>query len=75
MSLSLYAAVVGIQRLRTVIAVLVLRRMKDDIAATQKLPEKLIQTHIVDLEDEEQNLYDALFSEARYNTLIPTLPT
>ena len=58
-------AVVGMQRLRTMIAVLVLRRTKEDISSTHKLPDKIINTHTLDLGVEEQNVYDALFAEAR----------
>ncbi|CAI8052482.1 Transcription termination factor 2 [Geodia barretti] len=58
-------SVVGMQRLRTMIAVLVLRRSKEDIASTHKLPDKIINTHTLDLGMEEQSIYDALFTEAR----------
>ena len=61
----LTAAVVGMQRLRTMIAVLVLRRTKLDVASTHRLPEKHLVMHKVELSMEEQNVYDALFSEAR----------
>lgn len=77
--LSRCVAVVGMQRLKTMITVLLLRRTKEDIAATHKLPEKLIHTHTVDLSVEEQNVYDALFTDARstgsfplFHTPIPT---
>ena len=61
----LTAAVVGMQRLRTMIAVLMLRRTKLDVASTHRLPEKHLVMHKVELSVEEQNVYDALFSEAR----------
>ena len=62
------------QRLRTMIAVLVLRRTKEDIASTLKLPDKIINTHTLDLGMEEQNIYDALFTEARSHSHVPIPP-
>ena len=58
------------------ISVLVLRRTKEDIATTHKLPEKLIYNHTMDLSTEEQSVYDALFTEARSQAhfYIPILP-
>ena len=68
------SAIVGMQRLRTMIGVLVLRRTKEDISSAHKLTEKYIITHKVNLEADEQHLYDALFAEARsgsFQSLIP----
>ena len=62
------------QRLRTMIAVLVLRRSKEDIASTHKLPDKIINTHTLDLGMEEQSIYDALFTEARSRSHVPIPP-
>ena len=74
-SRSISIAVIGMQRLRTMIAVLVLRRTKEDISATHKLPNKIIETHLLDLSPEEQSVYDMLFFEARSHShsCIPVL--
>ena len=53
-------AVVGMQRLRTMLSVLVLHRTKEDIS--HKWPAKLL---VVELSHEEQGVYDTLFFEAR----------
>ena len=62
----------GMQRLNTIVSGLVLRRTKDEMAPELlKLTKRVVETHQVQLKPAEQQVYDALFFEARYSLACP----
>lgn len=57
----------GMQRLNTIVSGLVLRRTKEEMGPELlKLTKRVVETHQVQLKPAEQQVYDALFFEARY---------
>lgn len=55
------------QRLNTIVSGLLLRRTKEEMAPELlKLTKRVVETHQVQLKPAEQQVYDALFFEARY---------
>ena len=55
------------QRLNTIVSGLVLRRTKGEMGPELlKLTKRVVETHQVQLKPAEQQVYDALFFEARY---------
>ena len=67
----------GMQRLNTIVSGLVLRRTKEEMGPELlKLTKRMVETHRVQLKPAEQQVYDALFFEARYSLcylLVPRL--
>lgn len=58
----------GMQRLNTIVSGLVLRRTKEEMGPELlKLTKRVVETHQVQLKPAEQQVYDALFFEARYS--------
>ena len=64
--LHVYTGSLGMKRLDTVVSSLVLRRTKDDMdKVTLNLTKRNVTSHTIHLKDEEKQVYDILFSEAR----------
>ena len=59
------AGSVGMARLNTLVANLMLRRSKEEVKDQLCLTQKIVQTHNIDLHHDEKEIYQVFFQEAQ----------